>query len=51
MRICLDVVVIELKDTTEEFMFIVAYDLDNETVVAREVKERAWTAELKKDVF
>lgn len=41
MRVRLDVVMIEWKDTTEEFVFIVVYSFDDETVVAREVKERA----------
>lgn len=39
MRVILDVRVILSQDTAEEFMLRVVYRLDNETIVAREVKE------------
>jgi hypothetical protein len=54
MRVVLDVRIILFEDLEQEFMFRVPDGLDNESVVAGEVEERArfaWGSEFGKDVL
>ena len=41
MRVALDMFVVVLEHAAEEFMFVVVDRLDDETVIAGEVEERA----------